>query len=115
VSATEGESALTERVQRQRGNRRWSTATRGEGGADRAGPRRRERKEGRSGQRFDDSRFGPAKQREKGRASGRRKPVPTDRPHWAARERGRVGAQGCADRWGLLSGREGARARSGWA
>jgi hypothetical protein len=47
---------------------RRSMVTRGEGGVDRVGPRCRERKEGRSGQRLDDWRSGPARQREKGSA-----------------------------------------------
>jgi hypothetical protein len=40
---------------------------RGEGGTDKAGLRRRERKEGRSGQRLDDWRSGPMRQRERER------------------------------------------------
>jgi hypothetical protein len=44
---------------------RRSTAMRGEGEADRASPWRRERKEGRSGQRLDDWRSGSMRHREK--------------------------------------------------
>jgi hypothetical protein len=52
---------------------------RGEGEADRGGPRRRERKDGRARQRFDDWQNGPAKQREK-RGALAKKPAPTAWP-----------------------------------
>jgi hypothetical protein len=41
---------------------------RGGGGTDREGPRRRERRKGRAGQRLGDWRSGPARQRERERA-----------------------------------------------
>jgi hypothetical protein len=44
---------------------------RGEGGTDREGPRRREKKEGRAGQRLSTWRTGPVRQREKRDARGR--------------------------------------------
>jgi hypothetical protein len=94
-----------------------STATCGEGGADRAGPRRRERKEGRSGQRLDNWRSGPARQRERG--SPRAKETGADRsaPLGSERERERTRERGtAADRRGppVRGGRR-AGARPGWA
>jgi hypothetical protein len=77
---------------RARVRMRRSTATREEGEADRVGPRRRERKEERSGQRLDDWQTGPAKQRERGRASGRRK-TGADRSAPLGSEREREGAR----------------------
>jgi hypothetical protein len=72
-------------------------------------------KRGRAGATARHWRTGPANQREREGANGRRKLAPTGWSHWAARERGRVGAQGCADRWGSpvrQRGRTGALA--GW-
>jgi hypothetical protein len=58
---------------------------RGEGRTDKAGPRRRERKEGRSGQRLDGWRSGPTRQRE--RRGTRVKETGADRLAPAGRER----------------------------
>jgi hypothetical protein len=77
---------------------RRSTATRGEGGADKDGPRRRERKERRSGQWLDDWRSGPARQRE--RESGGSKLAPTGCSHRAESERGSARGRMAADRRG---------------
>jgi hypothetical protein len=81
---------------------RRSTATRGEGGADRAGPRRRERKEGRSGQRLDDWRSGPARQRERGSTRAKETGADGSAPLGGERERerARVGGGTAADRRG---------------
>jgi hypothetical protein len=62
----------------------------GEGGTDKAGPRCRERKGDARGQRLDTGEPGP---RDRERANGRRKLVPTGRPHWAASEKGRARAR----------------------
>jgi hypothetical protein len=92
---------------------------RGEGGADRGGPRHRERKDGRAGQRLDDWQNGPTKQREK-RGAQAKKPAPTAWPHWAASEREREREESAregvaADRWIPLVRRRGhAGARPGW-
>jgi hypothetical protein len=101
---------------------RWSTATRGEGGADRAGPRWRERKEGRSGQWLDDWRSGPVRQRERerererertGEGSWRRQIGPTGQQ---ARERGRARGRTAADRRGMpVRGGRHAGTWPGWA
>jgi hypothetical protein len=53
---------------------------RGVGGADRGGPQRREREDGRAGQQLGDWRTGPARQREK-RGARAKKPAPTTWPH----------------------------------
>jgi hypothetical protein len=69
------------------------------GGTDKVGPRRRERRKGGAGQWLDDWRSGPVRQRERERereregANGRRKMAPTDRPHCATSEGGRVRAR----------------------
>jgi hypothetical protein len=85
---------------------------RGGGGTDRAGPRRRERREGRSGQRLGDWQSGPARQRETWSARVK-KLAPTGWPHWQrGRERGRARAKAAADRRGppvRRRGRAGAR------
>jgi hypothetical protein len=52
-----------------------------------------ERGEGGAGQRLGDWRIGPARQREREEACGRRKLAPTNRPHRAASERGRARAR----------------------
>jgi hypothetical protein len=57
---------------------------RGGGGADRAGPRCRERGKGRAGQRLDDWQSKPARQREKGSAQA--KETGADRSAPAGRE-----------------------------
>jgi hypothetical protein len=60
---------------------------RGGGGANRAGPRRRERGKGRTGHRLGDWQTGPVRQRERG--SARAKETGADRLAPAGRERGR--------------------------
>jgi hypothetical protein len=94
---------------------RRSTATRGEGEADRAGPRRRERKEGRSGQRLDDWRSGPVRQRERGSARAKETGADGSAPLGSERERERERAGGgtAADKRGPPV-RGGRRARD-WA
>jgi hypothetical protein len=70
------------------------------GGGDRASPRRRERQEGRSGQRLDDWRSGTARQRERERAGAgnwRRQVGPS---RLRAKERARAGERTSADRQG---------------
>jgi hypothetical protein len=64
---------------------------RGGGGADRAGPRHRERRKGRSGQRLDDWRSGPTRQRE--RRGVREKKTGTDRSAPLGSDREREGAR----------------------
>jgi hypothetical protein len=93
-----GERRGREIWQRARVRTRWSTTgarkanlTRRAHGAEREGDAR--------GQRLGAGDPGP-RNRERGRASGRSELAPTGWVHWAARERGRVGARGCADRWG---------------
>jgi hypothetical protein len=46
-----------------------------------------------AGQRLGDWRSGPTRQREREGARGGEKRAPTDRPHWAASERGRARAR----------------------
>jgi hypothetical protein len=64
----------------------------GEGGTDKVGPRRRERKGDARGQRLDTGEPG-ARDREREGANGRRKLAPTGWPHWATSERGRARAR----------------------
>jgi hypothetical protein len=98
---------------RARVRTRRSTMTRGEGGADRAGPRRRERGQGRAGNSSMTGNPGP-RDRERKRARGRRK-TGADRLVPLNRERERVGARGCADRWGSPVRQRGrAGAHAGW-
>jgi hypothetical protein len=74
-----------------------------EGGTDKAGPRRRERKGDARGQRLGTSEPGP-RDRERERANGRRKLAPTGWPHWVASDRGRArGLDGLSGSTGLLS------------
>jgi hypothetical protein len=86
----------------------------GEGGSDREGPRRREREEGRAGQRLSDWRTRPARQREKRGAKGettcadRSTPPGRERERERARERKRPLTGGSH-----LSG--GTGVRPGWA
>jgi hypothetical protein len=67
---------------------------RGGGRTDRVGPRRRERRKGRVGQRLDDWRSGPARQRERGSkraketGADRLAPLGSGREREGARERG---------------------------
>jgi hypothetical protein len=89
---------------------RWSAA-----GAGRAeltgGPRRKERENGRAGQRLGIWKSGPARQRMK-RGARARKPVPTTRPHWATREREKRARYNLPLTGGArLSGAAGTRAR----
>jgi hypothetical protein len=73
---------------------------RGGGGTDRAGPRRRERRKGRAGQRLDDWRSGPARQRERecaGERNWRRQIGPTGQ---RVREGGCARGRTAADRRG---------------
>jgi hypothetical protein len=58
-----------------------------EGGTDKTGPRRRERKEDARGQRLVIGELGP---RDRERESAHEGEPPTGRPHWAASERGRA-------------------------
>jgi hypothetical protein len=63
------------------------------GGTDKAGPRRRERRKGRAGQRLDDWRSWPARQRERERAgevtgADRSAPTGREREREHAQERG---------------------------
>jgi hypothetical protein len=89
---------------------------RGEGGSDKAAPRCRERRKGRTGQRLDGWRSRPAKQREREGANGRRKLVSIGWPHWAASERERARGRTVVDRRGPPVRRSGrADARPGWA
>jgi hypothetical protein len=62
----------------------------GEGGADRGGPRRREREKGRAGQRLGDWRTGPVRQREEG---GTGEEIGADNLAPLGSEREREGAQ----------------------
>jgi hypothetical protein len=73
---------------------------RGEGEADREGPRHREREKGRVGQQLDVWQNGPARQRGKrGTGGGGGQLAPTSWPHWAEREGEMRGAETAADRW----------------
>jgi hypothetical protein len=74
---------------------RRSTVTRGEGGADRASPQCRERKEGRSGQRLDDWRSGPTRQRETGSARAKETGADRSAPLGSEPERARGGEGNC--------------------
>jgi hypothetical protein len=89
----------------------------GEVRTDREGPRRREREEGRAGQRLSVWRIGPARQRERRGARGRsncRRQVDPNGQRARGRERAREKA--AADRRGPpVRQRERAGARPGWA
>jgi hypothetical protein len=60
-----------------------------EGGTDKAGPRRREKKGDVRGQRLGTGKPGP-RDTQRERTNRQRKRAPTGRPHWAASERGRA-------------------------
>jgi hypothetical protein len=87
---------------------------RGGGRTDRTGPRRRERRKGRGGQRLDDWRSGPTRQR--GRGSTRVKETGADRSAPLGSEREREGArEGGLPLIGGVHLLGGASARPGWA
>jgi hypothetical protein len=67
---------------------------RGEGGTDRGGPRRSEGESERAGQRLDDWKNGPTKQREEGRA-GEETDTDSLAPLGSERERGECGGESC--------------------
>jgi hypothetical protein len=68
---------------------------RGGGRTDRAGPRRRERRKGRAGQRLGDWRSGPVRQRERGRARVKKTGADRLAPAGRERDRERAGEGNC--------------------
>jgi hypothetical protein len=68
---------------------------RGGGRTDRAGPRRRERRKGRAGQRLGDWRSGPVRQRERGRVRVKKTGADRLAPAGRERDRERAGEGNC--------------------
>jgi hypothetical protein len=85
VSAAKGEGALTELIGRPHSPVHGG---RGEGGGDRAGPQRRERKGDARGNGSATTEQGPRGRERRGARA--KQLAPTGRPHWEASEGGRA-------------------------